>query len=301
MLRLQLQQRDAEINILVSMLNKNGGAEGNGAPAIGMGGASTMGGATGSGAGVSLLAGSGGVAGPPRGNQQRLDAAAAEQKLEAQKQAGRERAQRGVEALGASGTEEAQLLLARNEAFESFRRSYRKNQMMEQNKAELKQKFDEAKALGERVNSARGSINALKGKVEAVRRSRAISEVTGGDGGESGEEAQLMAQMEQEKRTYKEGAGRLRELKAEIEHLQHILAQSRRRLQQDFEGWYAAKCNTPSEAAGAPPQHASPRGQPSVERRQGGPPLTGDAKVDAEILAFYQAREALVQQRMGAR
>jgi len=30
----------------------------------------------------------------------------------------------------------------------------------------------------------------------------------------------------------------------------------------------------------------------------GGPPLTGNPEVDAEILAFYQAREGLVAQRM---
>ena len=143
--------------------------------------------------------------------------------------------------------------------------------------------------------------------MEALRRGRAVAEVTG-DGAEearhcSAEEELLMASMEAEKRAYKEGAVRLRELKAEIEHLQHILAQSRRRLQQDFESWYAAK-----GAAAADDEQPTTRAVAAMERGQGkgaaggsssgGPPLTGNAEVDAEILAFYQARETLVAQRM---
>ena len=38
--------------------------------------------------------------------------------------------------------------------------------------------------------------------------------------------------MEEGKRAYKEGFAKLKELKGEIEHLQHLLEQSRRRLQQ---------------------------------------------------------------------
>ena len=37
--------------------------------------------------------------------------------------------------------------------------------------------------------------------------------------------------LEDEKRQYKEGFAQLKALKSEIEHLQHLLEQSRRRLQ----------------------------------------------------------------------
>lgn len=47
------------------------------------------------------------------------------------------------------------LLADRNKAFEMFRKSYRKNEAIEDNKALLKTKYNEAKALGETVNQAR--------------------------------------------------------------------------------------------------------------------------------------------------
>ena len=174
----------------------------------------------------------------------------------------RERKQQAVEAAGASGTEEANALLERNAAFEAFRRSYRKHEVIEDNKLLLKQKYDEAKRLGESVNAARAQINNLKGQIEACRRDRAISEVAASEGGDgaadtaaSQEEARLKMQMEEGKRTYKEGFAKLKELKGEIEHLQHLLEQSRRKLQQDFEGWYAKQ-----QQAGALPPPAGQEG-----------------------------------------
>jgi len=46
----------------------------------------------------------------------------------------------------------ANLLADRNKAFELFRKSYRKNEVIEDNKALLKSKYMEAKALGQTVN-----------------------------------------------------------------------------------------------------------------------------------------------------
>jgi len=210
------------------------------------------------------------------------------------------------------GTDEAEMLIARNAAFESFRRSYRKNQVIEDNKRELKDKYDKAKALGESVNQARARINSLKAQVESVRRTRAAAGLSGiGDGGEdvgSEEEAALRGQIEAEKRQYKEGFAKLKEYKAEIEHLQLMLEQSRRRLQQDFENWWVTQqpAAEPSPLEVSPPRRpragavASPRSTSGGgSAKPSGPPLTGNPEVDAEILAFYQAREGLVAQRMG--
>ena len=217
-----------------------------------------------------------------------------------------ERVRQSVEAMGAAGTEEAALLLARNEAFESFRRSYRKNETIEANKVQLKDNYERAKKLGEQVNASRTRINSVKTQLEVCRQKRAVAELTGGAGGAPGaEEESLKAQLEEEKRQYKDGFAQLRELKSEIEHLQHLLEQSRRRLQQDFEKWYAAgpqpvgevgqaaadvKTAWPSPARGANPARSP---QP-----RGAPPLTGNNEVDQEIMAFYKARESLVQNRM---
>lgn len=131
---------------------------------------------------------------------------------------------------------------------------------------------------------------------------------------------------------FTQGFSKLKEHKAEIEHLQHLLEQSRRRLQQDFENWFA-KQNPSStgfqESSGALiPQlglaglkerpgsasrkaWASPKGtgveiaagqganKSSVPPSTGsGPMLTGNKEVDAEIMAFYEARESLIKKRM---
>jgi kinesin family protein 6/9 len=74
-----------------------------------------------------------------------------------------------VEKVGASGTEEAEALLQRNAAFEAFRRSYRKNEVIEENKLLLKQKYDEAKALGEACASLR-CVDLWGSKVHACNK-----------------------------------------------------------------------------------------------------------------------------------
>ena len=127
-MQMQLQQRDHEIKILVSMLNKGAAAGGGGAAA---GGAAAggqhlvLGGGGGGGGGGGVSGGGAGGGGPmdPRSHagggpvkawgtppRQQGRPTSPRQVLERQARV----AQR-VEAVGASGTEEAALLLARNE------------------------------------------------------------------------------------------------------------------------------------------------------------------------------------------
>ena len=49
--------------------------------------------------------------------------------------------------------------------FELFRKSYRKNQALEENKEILKEKFAQAKQVGNLVNNSRNEINRLKNQV----------------------------------------------------------------------------------------------------------------------------------------
>ena len=245
----------------------------------------------------------------------------------------------------------------------------------------LRQRYEEAKALGEAVNGARACINALKARVETCRQKRAAAGVADGGGGElpSPEEEALVAELDGEKRKYKEGFAKLRELKGEIEHLQHLLEQargpatlctrptaplhgtrppshpttpyltpasplpreqSRRKLQQDFERWFAAQeaskvdpgadaaplaaalpggmggvaqprqaWNSPVRARASPSKGGGGSSLPSPTKPPpagaagggGGPALTGDSEVDREILAFYNARRTLGVERAAAR
>jgi len=336
-LRMQLQQRDHEINILVSMLNKHGHAAPPGSFAASIAASAGAGGLT----PLPPLPPRGGVHAAGAGHAYASAAAAAMPPpvSAAELVAKREHVALVVEKVGASGTEEAEALLQRNAAFEAFRRSYRKNEVIEENKLLLKQKYDEAKALGEAVNGTRAQINQLKGQIEALRQKQAaagLAEDADDSAGESVEEQALRAKMEEGKRSYKEGFAKLKELKAEIEHLQHLLEQSRRKLQSDFEAWYAKQqlCAGAGPLASAPPggavapPGASPHRVPAPPPAQAwsspgrgggggvpypppppagargaagggaGPTLTGQPDVDKEILAFYEARDLLVKQRM---
>ena len=49
--------------------------------------------------------------------------------------------------------------VGRQEAFEIFRRDYEHNDAIEENKQELKQRYAEAKKLGEKVNKSRQHIS----------------------------------------------------------------------------------------------------------------------------------------------
>ncbi|VDI64774.1 Hypothetical predicted protein [Mytilus galloprovincialis] len=57
------------------------------------------------------------------------------------------------------------------------------------------------------------------------------------------EEQEMRNEMEEEKMNYKECFTRLRTLKTEIEHLQHLLEKSKVKLMKDFEMWWADQVN----------------------------------------------------------
>ena len=63
-------------------------------------------------------------------------------------------------------TSNMQSIVDRTSAFEIFRKSYRKNQIIEENKNILRNKYAQAKQLGETVNNYRNSIASLKAQLE---------------------------------------------------------------------------------------------------------------------------------------
>lgn len=80
---------------------------------------------------------------------------------------------------------DAQILADRDRSFDLFRTVYPKHQTIEDNKALLKSKYDEAKAVAEQVNAARSETNRLKQEIERVRVEVAMANIveTGGAGG----------------------------------------------------------------------------------------------------------------------
>ena len=68
------------------------------------------------------------------------------------------------------------LLADRNKAFEIFRKSYRKSEVIEENKLLLKEKFQEAKGLGRVVNECKQKISGYKAAIEKRRMERQAEE-----------------------------------------------------------------------------------------------------------------------------
>ncbi|XP_073412392.1 kinesin-like protein KIF6 [Dendrobates tinctorius] len=218
-----------------------------------------------------------------------------------------------------------QMSLGRQEAFEIFKRDYPDRIGIEDNKALLKQRFAEAKSLGKDMNDVRQRINHLKAAVEQRRMQQAAQGVSSSydeaDKMDPAEE-ELRDQMEAEKKRYKTLFHQLKSLKTEIEHLQLLLEKAKVRLQKEFEDWWSQETadlqdRSESDVRVPPPSlsqrplsipdNADPadsnplRGlqRPTSSHRASrgadtSIPLTGDSQVDADIFAFVRARQNLL-------
>ncbi|XP_007908598.1 kinesin-like protein KIF6 isoform X1 [Callorhinchus milii] len=238
---------------------------------------------------------------------------------------------------------EGQMSFGRQEAFEIFRTDSADSGTIDDNKLLLKQRFAEAKALGENVNEARNKINQLKAQIEQRQMQRAACGVTS-DSANITEpdqvEDKLRKQIDEEKKSYKKMFTRLKGLKTEIEHLQLLLGKAKMKMQKDFEVWWseeATKLQLQQEQASeaiAQRDWKSPVSPPtsqmnlhnssassghvtedSVAQGSSRPhtlslshlrpssgldssiPLTGDGQTDADILAFVRARQNLMQKK----
>ncbi|KAJ3149071.1 Kinesin- protein 6 [Geranomyces variabilis] len=115
-------------------------------------------------------------------------------------------------------------------AFDIFKQGYPSGAWIEGQKTLLKGKYGEAKALGEKANQLRTDIKSMKSM---------LAEGASEDNGESDATSQLRARVADSSAQYKHAYQQLKDLKLEIEHLQHLLEQARHRLTRDFEHWYA--------------------------------------------------------------
>ncbi|KAJ3613345.1 hypothetical protein NHX12_019595 [Muraenolepis orangiensis] len=136
----------------------------------------------------------------------------------------------------------ARLSAGKQEAFDIFRRDHQDRRTIENNKTVLAQRSSEARALREKVNRTKNSINELKKQLEMRRMQRAAQGVTGGLPEEEERdpvEGKLLKQVEEEKRNYKSTFDHLKALKTEIKHLQLLLERAKVKLQKDFQEWWS--------------------------------------------------------------
>ncbi|XP_054348874.2 kinesin-like protein KIF6 isoform X3 [Pongo pygmaeus] len=135
-----------------------------------------------------------------------------------------------------------EMSLGRQEAFEIFKRDHADSVTIDDNKQILKQRFSEAKALGESINEARSKIGHLKEEITQQHIQQValgISENMAVPLMPDQQEEKLRSQLEEEKRRYKTMFTRLKALKVEIEHLQLLMDKAKVKLQKEFEVWWA--------------------------------------------------------------
>ncbi|NXO57844.1 KIF6 protein, partial [Aramus guarauna] len=128
------------------------------------------------------------------------------------------------------------------EAFEVFKRDHADSITIEDNKQLLKQRFAEAKCLGEKLNEVRNNINRLKGEItqrHIQRAALAVSSPSEELNTLDPVEEKLRTQIEEEKKSYKTIFNRLKGLKVEIEHLQLLMEKVKMKLRKDFEVWWS--------------------------------------------------------------
>jgi len=128
-------------------------------------------------------------------------------------------------------------LADRAKAFEKFRKSYRKNEAMEDNRNLLKDKYARGKNLGAEVNNSRSLIKKYSSQIEEIRKQNAMRGLIDASGEiiKTPEEEELQGQIVKLKRDYQEQYNELKELKTEIERIQNLLERSREAMQKDFE------------------------------------------------------------------
>jgi kinesin family protein 6/9 len=132
-------------------------------------------------------------------------------------------------------------LADRAKSFELFRKSYRKNEAMEENRELLKEKYSRGKQLGVSVNNNRQLIKDLTNKIEQIRKQNAMRGLVDESGEiiKTDEEEKIQLEISKLKQTYQTDYNELKDLKTEIERIQNLLERCRVRMQKDFEQWLA--------------------------------------------------------------
>ncbi|KXZ55340.1 KLP1 protein [Gonium pectorale] len=273
-LKLQVAQRDNEIGILVSMLKRREAAGAKGGPLLGSPSSSGNGPplAPGMGAGIGAGAGVGGGAGPGPGSTALAAAAAAAAG------GGGGGSTPGGAADDMAVLMNTNLLADRNKAFELFRKSYRQNEVIEENKALLKTKYESAKSLGAAVNDSKSRINALRAAIERRRMQRGAAAVA------AGLPPEAVEQEDEEERAAKE----------EMEQVGCVSASGSGSLLGGAGGGGYGGGGGHGGGGGGGPGGGFAGVDPAV-LEAARPFLTGNPDADADIVKFYEAKAKLLQ------
>jgi kinesin family protein 6/9 len=179
-------------------------------------------------------------------------------------------------------------LMDRTKAFEMFRKSYRRNEATEDNKAILKKKFEQGKRLGQEINQAREKVQKLTNQLESLRTDNALRGMVDKNGEiiRTPEEEKLLNEIAVTKNASQKQYYELKELKAEIENIQAMLKRSAERMAKDFEQWFTMMLK---QYQGV---HAGPK---STYSNASDASRIKDPKVNESLSAFYKARDEIYE------
>jgi kinesin family protein 6/9 len=170
---------------------------------------------------------------------------------------------------------------------------------LDADKALLQNKINTAKSIGAEVKETKANIVHLKDCIDEIQRQVKVQEITGVNSNVDNTSLNdYLEEIDVSKKRYKTSMEELRELKAAIEHIKKLMERKRRKMQSDFDEWYGvvyanleeSKRNDKSESC----NEASPTSpsKPMIKLPPG-VKLTGNKEADEDIIAFYQAKEAL--------
>lgn len=150
-------------------------------------------------------------------------------------------------------------------AFHFFRQRYPGSVSLNETKAKLKPKYQEAKDVGQIVQQSKAIINEHSRSIESLRRSRAMDGLTSGERFDQDrimephpDEEEHRSAIQKEKVVYRNAISRLKELKSQIGYSQKLVEKNRLALQRDFDIWFSNVCDEgASDAIGGEGQRSS--------------------------------------------
>ncbi|ESL11769.1 kinesin [Trypanosoma rangeli SC58] len=205
-----------------------------------------------------------------------------------------------------SALTDAHLLKDRATAFEAFHRSYRHCAEMEDNKRELKQRYDVCKTTARQLNDAVDRIKHLKAHIQHVRAERALQGVETIDAAEK----TLLEELTATKTTYNDLATSLRRQKEEIDAMHIFMKRAQEQLTRDFEDWLQIRqkqlamatsggVNASGPApAPAPPPAPPPAPAPALTTNTSTPSVSSPLFTRQNFLYSLTQQQAATQRRV---
>ncbi|CAJ1433925.1 unnamed protein product [Effrenium voratum] len=140
-----------------------------------------------------------------------------------------------------SPEEAADLLLDKQKALEVFwDKVYKPPEAFKENKALLKDKIEEAQAIGKEALQLKTDIDSVKTKLLRLRTERAMTAAGNDSAVEDGpEEAAEVQAIERLKGLYREKTAELRRVKSDVEGIQKMLEQNQAKVRREFENWFS--------------------------------------------------------------